>query len=79
MNHETECQGTDMGCPTAGGASVLASRLPPSALDVGYSMFDVSPLPPPPPFDETRASQARSDLIQFTKIFFGLDNEYLSA
>lgn len=65
MNHETKYQAEAEVCQNAGGASVLASRLQSSA-------FDVSPVPA---FDETKASQARSDLIAFTKIFFGLDNQ----
>src|SRR5262249_50801213 len=47
--------GLELG-PNAGGASVLASRFPTSAFDV----------PLTPAFDDTKASQARSDLIRVT-------------
>jgi hypothetical protein len=79
MQNNTPCQGPIVESPNAGEASpsagtVLASLSQPSAIDVQRSMFDVSPIPPPP-FDELQATQARADLIQFTKIFFGLDNQ----
>ena len=72
MNNETDYQGTGVECRDAGGAS--ASRIQTSVLDVGCSMFDVSH-PAPPAFDNVKASQARSDLIKATIIFFGLDSD----
>jgi hypothetical protein len=72
MHNETDFQGASVECRETGGASVLASRLETSAFDVQCSMFDVSPSPI---FDEAHASQARADLIAFTKTFFGLDSE----
>jgi hypothetical protein len=71
MHNNTECQGTGVEGRESG--EVSANLFPISMLDVGCSLLDVPPIPPPPSFDETHASQARSDLIQFTKIFFGLD------
>jgi hypothetical protein len=71
MHNNTECQGTGVEGRESG--EVSANLFPISMLDVGCSLLDVPPIPPA--FEETRASQARSDLIQFTKIFFGLDNE----
>jgi len=77
MNHETECQGTGVEGRELGEVNLF----PISMLDVGCSAcpcgshLDVPPSTPCPAFDETRASQARSDLIRVTKIFFGLDSE----
>jgi hypothetical protein len=70
MHNNTERQVTGIDFRETGTA--ITASIPPSMLDVGCSMLDV---PAPVTFDELQASQAREDFIQFTKIFFGLDNQ----
>jgi len=78
MQNNTECQGNGVECQDAGEAKIRASH----PLDVECSMLDVGCFPTaselenspiPPAFDELQATQARANLIAFTKIFFGLD------
>jgi len=71
MQNNTECQGNGVEYSDMDRAIVLASRLQHSAFDVQRSTFDVPPISPA--FDELQATQARANLIEFTKTFFGLD------
>ena len=63
MQNNTDCQRTGVKDREAGHSSVVANRVQSSTLDLPFSR----------PFDEIRATQARADLIRFTKTFFGLD------
>ena len=73
MQNNTECQGQGVEYSDAGEASVLASRLQLSAFDVQCSTFDAPPIPPA--FTDLQATQARANLIEFTKTFFGLETD----